>query len=188
MNAMASHITSVSIVCSIVCSGTDQRKNLSSASLAYVRGIHRRLLDSPHKGPVTRERFPFDDVIMVHFFMPSASLCFKEQQCGSPCLKDETVACCFPSLLLLYCHRSCLEWLKLWKIYILYIWWCNVLDSIKTEKVHALFWMEYCLHYPSCLQACVSWIMDKKNDYILYIFCAVWLIQDPLFITLFTSR
>ena len=33
-------------------------------SLAFVRGIHRRPVNSPHKGPVTRKMFPFDDVIM----------------------------------------------------------------------------------------------------------------------------
>ena len=46
-------------------SGADQRKHQSSASLAFVRGIHRWPVNSPHKGPVTRKMFPFDDVIMV---------------------------------------------------------------------------------------------------------------------------
>ena len=41
MSAMASQNTGVSIVCSTVCSGADQRKHLSSVSLAFVRGIHR---------------------------------------------------------------------------------------------------------------------------------------------------
>ena len=41
MSAMASQITGVSIVCSTVCSGADQRKHQSSASLAFVRGIHQ---------------------------------------------------------------------------------------------------------------------------------------------------
>ena len=41
MSAMASQITSVSMVRSTVCSGADQRKHQSSASLAFVRGIHR---------------------------------------------------------------------------------------------------------------------------------------------------
>ena len=49
MSAMASQIAGVSIVCSIVCSGTDQREQ-SSASLAFVGGIHRWQMDSPHKG------------------------------------------------------------------------------------------------------------------------------------------
>ena len=41
-----------------------QRKHQSSASLAFVRWIHRGLVISPHKWPVTRKMFPFDDVIM----------------------------------------------------------------------------------------------------------------------------
>ena len=46
--------------------GADQRKHLSSASLAFARGIHREPGTSPHKWPVTRKMFPFDDVIMSH--------------------------------------------------------------------------------------------------------------------------
>ena len=61
---MASLITDVSIVYSPVCSGADQRKHQSSASLAFVWGIHRWPVNSPHKGPVTRKMFPFHDVIM----------------------------------------------------------------------------------------------------------------------------
>ena len=34
-------------------------------SLAYERGIHRWPVNSPHKGPVLRKRFPFDDVILL---------------------------------------------------------------------------------------------------------------------------
>ena len=65
MSAIASQITSLMIVYTIVYSGTDQRKHLSSASLAFVRGIHRHSpVNSQHKGPVTRKMFPFDDVIM----------------------------------------------------------------------------------------------------------------------------
>ena len=64
MGTMPSQITSLMIVYSAVYSGTDQRKHQSSASLAFVRGIHRRPVNSPHKRPVTRKKFPFDDVIM----------------------------------------------------------------------------------------------------------------------------
>ena len=42
------------------------RKHQSSASLAFVRGIHRGPVNSPHKWPVTRKMFPFDDVIMCY--------------------------------------------------------------------------------------------------------------------------
>ena len=41
MGAIASQITSLTIVYSTVYSGADQRKHQSSASLAFVRGIHR---------------------------------------------------------------------------------------------------------------------------------------------------
>ena len=61
---MASHITSLMIVYSTVYWGVDQRKHQSSASLAFVRGIYRGPVNSPHKWPETRKIFPFDDVIM----------------------------------------------------------------------------------------------------------------------------
>ena len=64
MGAIASQITSLTIVFSTVYLDTDQRKHQSSASLAFVRGIHRRPVNPPHKWPVTRKMFPFDDVIM----------------------------------------------------------------------------------------------------------------------------
>ena len=64
MDTMTSQITSLTIVYSTVYSGADQGKHQSSASLAFVRGIHRGRVNSPHKWPVTRKMFPFDDVIM----------------------------------------------------------------------------------------------------------------------------
>ena len=57
MGTIAYQITSLTIVYSIVYSDVDQRKHQSSASLAFVRGIH--------KWPVKRKIFPFDDVVMV---------------------------------------------------------------------------------------------------------------------------
>ena len=65
MSAMASQITGVPGVYCTVCSSADQRIHQSSASLAFVRRIHRWPVDSPHKGPVTRKMFSFDDVIML---------------------------------------------------------------------------------------------------------------------------
>ena len=64
MGAMASQITSLASVYSIVDSCAYQRKHQSSASLAFVWGIHRWPANSPHKWSVTRKMFPFDDVIM----------------------------------------------------------------------------------------------------------------------------
>ena len=74
MTTITSQITSLAIVYSIVYSDADQRKHQSSASLAFVWGIHRDRefvgnspgpVNSPHKGPATRKMFPFNDVIMV---------------------------------------------------------------------------------------------------------------------------
>ena len=67
MGTTTSQITSLTIVYSTV-SGADQRKHQSSASLAFVRGIHRWLVNYPHKWPVTRKMAPLDDVIMLSFF------------------------------------------------------------------------------------------------------------------------
>ena len=54
----------LTIVYSTIYSDADQRKHQSSASLAYVRGVHRGPLNSPHKCPVTRKMSPFDDVVL----------------------------------------------------------------------------------------------------------------------------
>ena len=51
MGAIASQITSLTIVYSTVYSDADQRKHRSSASLAFVRGIHRGPVNFPHKWP-----------------------------------------------------------------------------------------------------------------------------------------
>ena len=65
MSNMASQITSLPIVYLTVYSGADQRTHQSSASLAFVWGIHRWPVNSQHKGRVTRKMLPFDDVIML---------------------------------------------------------------------------------------------------------------------------
>ena len=64
MTTIASQITSLTIVYSTVYSDADKKKHQSSVSLAFVLGIHRGPVNSPHKWPVTRKIFPFDDVIM----------------------------------------------------------------------------------------------------------------------------
>ena len=65
MGAMAPQITSLTIIYSTVYSGTDQTKHQSYASLAFERGIHRWPVISPHKLPVTRKMFPFDDIVDI---------------------------------------------------------------------------------------------------------------------------
>ena len=41
------------------------KKTSKLRATAFVRGIHRSPVNSPHKWPVTRKMFPFDEVIMV---------------------------------------------------------------------------------------------------------------------------
>ena len=65
MGTEAFQITSLTIVYSTVWSDADQRKHQSSVLLAFVRGIHRWPVNSPHIWPVTRKMLPFDDVIMT---------------------------------------------------------------------------------------------------------------------------
>ena len=101
MTRMASWITSLTIVYSIVYSGVDQRKLQSSTSLAFVRWIHRRPVNSPHKCPVTRKMFPFDDVIMKECKMNRTSV-----------LKLFYILNCLGNKKYIYisCHSSILTW------------------------------------------------------------------------------
>ena len=69
MGTIVSQITSLTIAYSTVYSDIDQRKHQSSVSLAFVWGIHRGPVNSPHKWPVVQKMFPLDDVIMnIVFF------------------------------------------------------------------------------------------------------------------------
>ena len=67
MGAIASQITSLTIVYSTVYSDADKKNPSKPASLAFVRGIHRVPVNSPHKWPVTRKMFPFNDVVMKDY-------------------------------------------------------------------------------------------------------------------------
>ena len=81
MSAMASQITGVSTVCSIVCSGAEQKKHQSSASVGFVRGIHKWPVVGPHKGPETRKMLPFDDVLMHKSILASYITSFAHFWC-----------------------------------------------------------------------------------------------------------
>ena len=43
------------------------KENIKTPRTGLLEGIHRWPVNSPHKGPVTRKMFPFDDVIMIYF-------------------------------------------------------------------------------------------------------------------------
>ena len=81
---MASQITSLTIVYSTVCQGADQRKHQSSTSLAFVRGIHRWPMNAPHKGPVTRKMFPFDDVFMYILYIRRHAMLYGSNVLDTP--------------------------------------------------------------------------------------------------------
>ena len=70
MGPTASQITSLTIVTQPFIQAQIKKTHQSSASLAFVRGINRGTVNSPHKWPVTRKMFPFDDVIMIESWVP----------------------------------------------------------------------------------------------------------------------
>ena len=71
MNAMASEITSVSIVYSTVCSGAEQRKYQSPESLTFVGGIHRWPVIPRSKGQYRRKCFH----LITSSLFPGSNLC-----------------------------------------------------------------------------------------------------------------
>ena len=86
MGTFASQITSLTLVYSIIRSDADQRKHQSSASLAFVRGIHRGPANFLHKWPVTRKMFLFDDVIMrnrLYILLSVISTCYADRHCAT---------------------------------------------------------------------------------------------------------
>ena len=91
LSTMASQIISLTINYSTVYSDANQRKHQSSASLAFVRVIHRWPGISPQKGPETRKMLSLDDVIMLwgdsacHLWFPSHKTCGAELWCFLCC-------------------------------------------------------------------------------------------------------
>ena len=115
MSSMASQITSLASVYSTFIQGAVQRKYQSSASLAFVRGIHRWPVNSPHKGPVTRKMIPFDDVIMINSVLKKHGCDNIRHTCLSP--------------------RKWVEWQDKIIIKFAFIhWW--------TDKIDLIFWCD----------------------------------------------
>ena len=65
MTTIASQITSLTIVYPIVYSDAGQKKTSKLRVTGLCVGKSPGPVNSPHKGPVTRKMFPFDDVIML---------------------------------------------------------------------------------------------------------------------------
>ena len=135
MRAMASQINGVSIFYSAVGSGRDERVHQSSASLAFVRGIHRWPVNSPRRRPATRKMFPFDDVIMWRDFVCEESTghwWIPPQRVGNavlwclPCCQFEEAAeqtiklpVIWDALALMWCHCSVLaSTVTRWSLYV----------------------------------------------------------------------
>ena len=92
MSVMASQTTGVSIVSTVHSIRRRSKKTSNSASLAFVKGIHRWPVNSPHKGPVTRKMLPFDDVVIrvrygVSLMSSKPMSPYLRKKPMSPCLK-----------------------------------------------------------------------------------------------------
>ena len=202
MSAMASPITSLTTVYSAVYSGTDQGKHQSSASLAFVRGIHRWSVNSSHNGHVTRKMFPFDDVIIDYWTLMTNNKPHKSSKCkfdhedpfshwgpdqfyrrnvqidflGNSYYCNTNFTAIFPMATLSTCQR----WFR---------WWLNAIQrqSIFVTNDSLICW--HILHSLS-LDASDQWWsiirlieIDKQITNILD-----WIIESPLFRVRFLSQ
>ena len=141
MGTIASQITSLPSVYSTVYSGADQSKHQSSASLAFVWGIHRGPVNSPHKGPVTRKMFPFDDVIMYNIrYTNIDQISFLRCFCSRRHRNHRALQNATCSL------RALALWDRKWRVSTNGIvpWWWVVPES---EECHALCWQSGSLAY-----------------------------------------
>ena len=135
MDAIASQITSLTIVFSTVYSDANQRKHEISVSKAFVHGIHQGPVNSLHKWPVMRKIFPFDDVIMLYLVSNSCGphhfricVCIKSLE-GA----NEMSNCCQRLLMILNCnylrgwlvvdHPEVGFWPIAWQFYCLFWSW-----------------------------------------------------------------
>ena len=120
--------------------GADQRKHQSSASLAFVCGIHRWPVNSPHKRPVTRKMFPFDAVIMrPHQFV----LAYLQMLILSPFLTTHLVFICYGLSLL--AARYSLIWLflecRLWSgTTFIFDWRADILEHVSKFLRQKMCW------------------------------------------------
>ena len=133
MSALASQITSLTIVYSTLYSVADHWKHQSSASLAFVRGIHRWPVNSPHKGPITRKMFPFDDVIMELLGIQFVTLvpALSQDLHKSGLFSDRRIPDVNPSLYLKHSIKS-----KQFLFWSLLICWSHVWWRLNTKYTH----------------------------------------------------
>ena len=161
MSAIASQITSIAIVYSIVYSGTDQRKHQSCASLAVVRGIHRWPVNSPRKVPVTGKMFPFDDVILYFVIVIKPLSCYGNWfKCNFACYLFKF--CCLP--VLNYRHTVC--WQQVYNALCTKLTYKLIQSNFESVSVHAehpLCWA--CFHIDVTSYLCKEFDVDLKIRY-----------------------
>ena len=90
MSAMASQITSHTIVYSTIHSGADQRRTSKLRVTGLLLGIHRWPMNSLRKGPVTCKLFPYDDVIMLMDILLQLSKCWDMLKGGQNEITEES--------------------------------------------------------------------------------------------------
>ena len=137
MSMMVSQITSLTIVYSTIYSGADERKHQSSASLAFVRGIHRWPVNSPHKGPVTWKMFPFDDVIMV-FFEADVLRVMKDMH---PCQTTPVPSHSMFSVYLIELGFNKYVWKSNQLVFVWLIGYCKIYQEALLHANAVLYWM-----------------------------------------------
>ena len=122
MGVMASQITSLTIVHSTIYLEANQRKHQTSASLAFVQGIHRWPVNSPYKWPVTQKMFhlmtsSYQGVIIAykyHFLTVTPPPSLPHQPHPLHRLSSATIIfvplCKFRIIIFISCHPSSHIW------------------------------------------------------------------------------
>ena len=110
--------------------GRRSKKTSKFASLAFVRGIHRGLVNSPHKWPVMWKMFPFDDVIMIIAHMVTLLIL----RCSATCSKDH-ISNIFIWLDTLYGRMDAMKYSTLSQSTII-----NLIWKIKRKFIIGFFW------------------------------------------------
>ena len=135
MGTIASQITSLTIVYSIVYSDADQRKHQSSASLAFVRGIHR--------GPVNSQMASDAE---------NVSIWWRHHE------QDQNYNCCTAKHVLCITQRTFHVNDKRNNAIPMWIWRnnCAIMTSERRRDVVLTSqWRYYCVAYPlGCHQLC----------------------------------
>ena len=169
MSLCASQITSLTIVYSTVYSDADQRKHQSAASLAFVRGIHRGPVNSPHKGPVTRKMFPFDDVIMVT--LKSAWTTFHESSKSSYCVNLVVTGGNWGCR---HDNHRCHQWWQSWhhnNSWLSVVKWNQVDFYFLSIPVHYVILTRTSWCYRCYLTSWMETVLHINQGYGLYVIC-----------------